>query len=187
MKGMLKTKREEADMKESYFKRVKRPVASPEEAKPIIRETKIYLLISIVALFVFGFLERKVKWLSIFTVVASFAMIYFALMWSVCYRAVGRMKNLICEKCGAKLGNLENTTYEELSRQWSGGDYGNNAEAKLHVTVRFNCKCTQCGTVKAFTEVLGAGNIRARGNSVTSEMITTKELVEEYLNGMIHA
>ena len=175
-------------MKESYFKRVKRPVARPEDAKPIIQETKLYFFISIGVFIIFGILEQTVSdWFSIITLLAVFAAFYFGFMWYACSRAVKRMKNLICDKCGAKLGDRENTTYEEVSRQWSGGDYGKNADAKLHVTVRFNCKCTQCGTVKSFTEVLGAGNIRARGSSVTSEMITTKELVEEYLNGMIHA
>ena len=36
----IKNLLEDKKMSESYFKRIKKPVSSPEEAKPILKETK---------------------------------------------------------------------------------------------------------------------------------------------------
>ena len=171
-------------MSESYFKRIKKPVSSPEEAKPILKETKTYLFISIavclLAQIVESILPKPIS--TVFEIVgllAAFAAIYFGIMLYGASRAVGRIENLICEKCGSNLGDLEHTTYDELSRRWSDSD----KQSKLYVTVRFRCECIKCGAVKSFTEELGAGVV----TTSNSNMISTNKLVEDYLNGMIHA
>lgn len=177
--------------KESYFKRVKKPITKPEEANPIMTETRNYLLIALGIGVLFSVLSGVIDALStVFTIigfVGIIAAMYFGIMLYAMKRVVKRLKNLTCEKCSSKLGNAENTTYQEISRRWQDSSDSNKAESKLYVIVKFTCKCPKCGTVKSFNETLCSGSIKVTNYATRDNIISTQKLVDDYLNGLIHA
>lgn len=108
--------------KENYFKRLKKKNKNLEEAKEIFGETKTYLFISIGTLVTFALLSYLVETIEALSnilmavaVIGMLASIFFGLNLYATKRGIQRLKNLICDKCGAQLGDPENTTYEEVS------------------------------------------------------------------------
>ena len=138
--------------KENYFKRLKKKNKNLEEAKEIFGETKTYLFISIGTLVTFALLSYLVETIEALSnilmavaVIGMLASIFFGLNLYATKRGIQRLKNLICDKCGAQLGDPENTTYEEVSHYWSDSSNSKRAASKLYVTVKFTCKCPKCG------------------------------------------
>lgn len=176
--------------KESYFKRVKKPITKVEEAKPIMKETRIYFLISLAAFILFSVLAGVVESLNtIFTIIGLLAFVptaYFGIMLYAMKRSLKRFKNLHCE-CGAELVNDENTTWKEVSRRWQDSNSSNRAESKLYVTVKITCKCPKCGKVKSFNETLCSGKISVSNMSTRDTIVSTQSLVDDYFSGLIHA
>lgn len=177
--------------KESYFKRIKEPIAKAEEAAPLIKETRTYLLIALGISMLFSLLGIIIPVLKtvfeIIGLIGMFAAFYFGIILYSMTRVVKRLKNLTCDKCGSKLGDPENTTYQEISRRWQDSNDSKKAESKLYVTVQFTCKCPKCGTVKSFKETLCSGSINVTNYSTRDNIISTQKLVDDYLDGLIHA
>lgn len=175
----------------SYFKRVKQPVKNAEEAKPIKKETTTYLLISLGLALVCSILAEVIPAIAIVFQLVSFAGIlaamYFGIMLYAIKRASKRLDNLTCNKCKTSLDNQEYATWEEISRRWAESSSDRKAEGKLYVTVKFICKCPNCGETKCFTETLCSGKIVVRDHSSTADIMPTQKLVDDYFNGLIHA
>ena len=175
----------------TYFKRVKQPVARPEQAKPLKDETKVYMAVCFAIGGLFSYLSGVVEGMStpfsIIGMVGIFVGIYFALMLYAMNRATARLANLTCNKCGTSLNNSEYALWEEISRRWADRSDSRSAEAKLYVTVKFTCVCPHCGEVKIFNETLCSGKIRVTDYSVRDTLISTQKLVDDYFNGLIHA
>lgn len=175
----------------SYFKRVKQPISKVEDATPIIKETKLYLIICIIA----GILCSAcsgipvIGWLlGILMIVFVAGVIYFGIMLYAMKRVTKRLSNLTCSKCGTQLGDNLNTSWEEIKRHWVDSNNGHTASSKLYVTVKFTCKCPKCGEVKQFTEELCSGKITVANNlSVKDNLVSVQDIVNDYLNGLIHA
>lgn len=165
-----------------YFKRIKQPIEKPEDAKQLKTETIIFLAICIVGFVVMSIVEQTIIALVFFFVAAYFALILYGIE-----RSVKRLKNLTCDHCGGKLGDAEHTAYEEISHRWENSTNSKRAVAKLYVTVRFACQCPNCGAAKTFTETLCSGTINATAASSKANLVDTREIVEDYLNGHIHA
>ena len=119
-------------------------------------------------------------------VIGMLASIFFGLNLYATKRGIQRLKNLICDKCGAQLGDPENTTYEEVSHYWSDSSNSKRAASKLYVTVKFTCKCPKCGAVKSFNETLCSGEVSASNYSTNDTTVSTEKLVNDYLMGIIH-
>lgn len=171
----------------TYFKRAKKAPATIEEAISVKKETGIYLLITIAIMVLFGILS-SCFFISpglIFFVcfVSLIAFLYFGMMYQAINRTIKRMQNLTCNKCGEKLGDLANTTYKEIYRRWVDSNNSNSPSSTLKVTIKFTCTCPKCGAVKSFTEELRSGAVTSK----SSNLISTEKLVEDYLNGFIHA
>lgn len=177
--------------KESYFKRVKRPISKVEDAKPIMKETKIYLLISAAVLLVFSSIGAFVDAVSIpFSIIGILAFVptaYFGIMLYAMTRVVRRFKNMHCDKCNAAFVLNENTTWKEVKRVWKDSASQRIAESTLYVTVKITCVCPDCGAVKTFTETLCSGKITVTDNFSKDTVVSTRSLVEDYFNGIIHA
>lgn len=167
--------------KASYFKRIKQPLEKPEDAKPLKKETGIFLAICIVGFVVMSIMGQ------IFALAFFFAAAYFSLILYGIERSARRLENLTCDQCGGKLGDAEHTAYEEISRRWESSANSKKAVSKLYVTVRFACQCPNCGAAKTFTETLCSGTINATATSSKANLVDTREIVEDYLNGHIHA
>ena len=90
---------------------------------------------------------------------------------------VKRMRNLTCDKCGASLADEDYVTYEEISHRWIRSENSST----LKVEIRFRCVCPKCGAVKTFTETLRSGEVSAS----SSHLVSTKELVKDYLDGYV--
>lgn len=163
-----------------YFKRIKQPIEKPEDAKQLKTETIILLAVCIV-----GFLVMSCVG-SIAALIFFLAAVYFAFVLYAIDRSVKRLKNLTCDACGGKLGDAAHTTYEELSQRWENSADSKRAVAKRYVTVRFACQCPNCGAEKTFTETLCSGAISATASSSKSNLIDTRVIVEDYLNGHFH-
>ncbi len=175
--------------KESYFKRIKEPMKSVEDAKPIRKETLIYLLISLAAFVLFSVLGATIDSLeTLFFILALIAFIptaYFGIILYCIKRSIERFKNLHCE-CGAELVNDENTSWKEVKREWSDNVSKDKAEAKLYVTVRITSKCPKCGKVKTFDVKLCSGKIFISDYANKDMIVSTQSLVDDYFAGMIH-
>lgn len=179
--------------KENYFKRLKKKNKNHEEAKEIFGETKTYLFISIGTLVTFALLSYLVEAIEALSnilmavaVIGMLASIFFGLNLYATKRGIQRLKNLICDKCGAQLGDPENTTYEEVSHYWSDSSNSKRAASKLYVTVKFTFKCPKCGAVKSFNETLCSGEVSASNYSTNDTTVSTEKLVNDYLMGKIH-
>ncbi len=175
----------------TYFKRVKTPISDVEEAKPLEKETKMYmgvfLGIGAVASVLSGFIEVLYWPLSIIGVAGIIAGLYFGLMLYAMSRVTKRLSNLKCNKCGANLKNKEYVEWEEISRRWADRSGSNSTESKLYVTVKFTCTCPTCGEIKVFNETLCSGKIRITDFSIKDSLVSTQKLVDDYFNGLIHA
>ena len=171
--------------KENYFKRLKKKNKNLEEAQEILGETKTYLFISIgicvTSALLSGFIDSLSNILMTISGIGILPSVFFGFNFYATKRGIQRLKNLICDKCGSKLVDPENTEYEEISHSWS--DYGSERPAsKLYVTVKFTCKCPKCGAVKSFIETLCSGEVSASSDTIVS----TEKLVNDYLMGKIH-
>ncbi len=175
----------------TYFKRVKQPISNLEDAKPLEKETKMYIAIflgtGVVCSVLSGLIEVLYWPLSILGVVGIMVGLYFGLMLYAMTRAKKRLANLICNNCGASLNNKEYVKWEEISRRWADRSGSNDAEAKLYVTVKFTCTCPTCGEIKVFNETLCSGKIRITDFSIKDSLVSTQKLVDDYFNGLIHA
>ena len=176
--------------KEIYFKRVKKPVKSTEEAKALKTETKIYLIISIVTCIVLALLAEKVPNLTFVIQLVSYAAfgfaMYFGIMLLAIGKAMGAMDNLACTRCKAKLGASSCTGWTELDRHWQAHHSDNYLSGKLYVTVRFECTCPNCGESKLFTEILCSGRINITKHCAVSDIMPAQQLVDDYFNNLIH-
>lgn len=174
----------------TYFKRVKKPIKSLDEAKPIVRETRIYFFIFLALFVVFGILSGLIaKLQTVFTIIAIVAFVptaYFGIMLYAMKRSMKRFKNLHCE-CGAELVNDKNTTWQEVSREWRDSADKNRAESTLYVKVKITCICPKCGKSKTFTETLCSGKITVTNYSKKDTIVSTQSLVDDYFAGTIHA
>ena len=175
----------------TYFKRVKEPVKSVKEAQPIIRETKLYILTFAIIGVVAGVLSGlDIPFATVFSFIGFPAILitmYFGIMLYAIKRAMKRLDNLTCNECKTSLDNPEYATWEEISRRWAESSSDRTAEGKLYVTVKFTCKCPNCGETKCFTETLCSGKIVIRDHSSTADIMPTQKLVDDYFNGLIHA
>lgn len=176
--------------KESYFKRIKKPINSIEEAKPIRRQTRIYFLISLACFVGFCLLSGVVESMStVFKIIGICSFIptaYFALILYAMKRSLKRFKNLHCE-CGAQLVNDENTSWKEVNRHWRDSNTSGRAESKLYVTVEIACKCPKCGKLKVFRETLCSGKISVSNSSLDDSVVSTQSLIDDYFAGLVHA
>lgn len=184
-----KTKKENQWKMESYFKRVKKPVSSAEEAKPLIKETLIYFLICGAVFVLFAILSAVVPSVKtvflILGVIAFLPTAYFAIMLYAMKRVTKRLKNLTCT-CGEKY-NYDSSTWKEVSRRWSTSSDTKKAEGKLYVTVQITGRCPKCGKQKTFEEELCSGKITVTDYSTRDSIVSTESLVRDYFAGVIHA
>lgn len=175
----------------TYFKRVKQPITKAEDAKPLMNETKLYLLIFLgggALLSILSGLIEALYWpFSILGMVGIIVGLYFGLMLYAMSRVTKRLANLTCNKCGTSLNNCEYVKWEELSRRWADSNTDKSVESKLYVTVKLTCTCPHCGDVKSFNETLCSGKIRVTDYSTKDTIVSTQKLVEDYFNGIIHA
>ncbi len=182
-----------ADFK-TYFKRIKTPIKKPEDAAPIIAETKRYIIVAFALGIPFAALgtllgEKVAPALEALSLVAVALWAfggYLCILHSGMKRCVKRLENLTCDKCGAKLGDIDHTTYEEVSRRWERSDSSDQSKYTLKVTVKFTCVCPECGAVKTFMETLRSGAIVVSSTSLNDDVMPTSKLVEDYLGGLIH-
>lgn len=173
-----------ADLK-TYRKRIKTPIKKAEDAEPLIAESKKYMIVSFVfgmVLLVIGtLLEDAVEALGIAFAVMGLALwflgFYFTFKRGNLIIAVKRLRNLTCDKCGASLADEDYVTYEEISHKWIRSENSST----LKVEIRFRCVCPKCGAVKTFTETLRSGEVSAS----SSHLVSTKELVKDYLAGYV--
>ena len=104
--------------KENYFKRLKKKNKNLEEAQEILGETKTYLFISIgicvTSALLSGFIDSLSNILMTISGIGILPSVFFGFNFYATKRGIQRLKNLICDKCGSKLGDPENTEYEEL-------------------------------------------------------------------------
>ena len=174
---------------ESYFKRVKKPVASAEEAKPLMKETLIYFLICGAGFVLFAILAAVIPSAEtvfiILGVIAFLPTAYFAIMLYAMQRATKRLKNLTCT-CGARF-DYDSSTWKEVSRKWSTSSDTNKAEGKLYVTVQITGRCPKCGKQKTFEEELCSGKVTITDHSMRDSIVSTESLVRDYFAGIIHA
>ena len=175
--------------KENYFKRIKKPVNNPQEAKPILKETRTYfftaLILSIILLAPSSLIPVVGTVFMIIGGILFFVAIAFGFILYAMRRSLKKIKNLTCDKCGAKLDSLENISYKELSRNMLYRE-GSADQARFYVNVQFRCKCPNCGAEKTFVERLCSGYITVTDNSIDDKIITTDQLVKDYINGIIH-
>ena len=185
--------------KKSFFKRLKEPVNSLEEANAIKSENKKYFLLSLTVFLVsvsvivvltllnkFTFLERLYELEKLYELFAFIGMIGMGLFGVISYlikTVMKKIKNLTCDKCGSKLKNDENTTWKELSHHWR--DI-NEYSSTLWLTLQINCICPNCKQLKSFNVNLSSGNVSITDHSLDSTLKTTQSVVDDYFNGIIH-
>lgn len=173
----------------TYFKRIKQPVKSREEAQPILKETKTYFFICLVLGIIFGVLAYIIEALYLVFLPLSFILLVgvaiFGIHWHCAIRVLIRLDNVTCS-CGNMLTYYDLCDWREVSRRWENNNSGKTLYSKLYVTVDIKCKCSVCGTEKTFREILCSGKITVNDYSVNDNIISTGELIKDYMNGLIH-
>lgn len=175
----------------SYFERVKKPVKTPKEAEPIVKETKTYLFISLGIAVPFGILSGLFSGIlnivfTLFALVGIAGAIVFGIYLYVIKRVLKRLENMTCE-CGNTFVLDDVVVWKEVSRRWVDTSNNNKAESKLYVTINITCKCPVCGKEKSFTETLCSGKISVSNASVKDTLVSVESLIVDYFNGLIHA
>ena len=174
----------------TYFKRVKQPVKSKEEAQPLLKETKTYFFIFLVIWIIFGVLAGIVEALNlVFTALALLLFVgvaIFGIHWYCAIRVLKRLDNVTCS-CGNMFTYDDLCDWREVSRRWEDSNNGKTLYSKLYVTVEIKCKCSICDTEKTFRETLCSGKITVNDYSVKDNIISTGELIKDYMNGLIHS
>ncbi|MBQ7624662.1 MAG: hypothetical protein IJS65_05260 [Clostridia bacterium] len=171
----------------SFFKSLKEPITSVEQANALSKQAKTYFIIALAAAIVLVVLGNVIKDANgIFTVVALIPGLFAILCFYVVYiakRAKKRVQNLTCDKCGARLGDPAHTESEEASRRMVINHSDNESTGTVYVKVNFACKCPHCGTEKIFQEELRSGSIKVSDYSVNNDLVSVDDLVKGYLAG----
>ena len=177
----------------SFFKRLKEPVESLEEAKEIKKENTRYLLIFLTVFLVSGLVMGVLDLLNKFPIIRGIFYLFAALgmIGTLVFCVTGylirtvmkKMKDLSCNKCGSKLRNDENTTWKEVSHRWIDN---NEYSSTLWVTLQISCTCPNCKAPKTFAVNLSSGGINITDHSIGSTVTTTQSIVDDYFNGIIH-
>lgn len=176
----------------TYFKRIKQPVKSREEAQPLLKETKTYFFICLVLAIVFGLLSGIIEIEVLNLVFTALGLLLFAgvaifgIYWYGAIRVLKRLDNVTCS-CGNTFTYDDLCDWREVSRRWEDSNNGKTHYSKLYVTVDIKCKCSKCGAEKTFRETLCSGKITVNDYSVKDNIISTGELIKDYMNGLIHA
>ena len=172
-------------MKKNYFKKMKEPINYLEDAISIKKETKLYLVISIVLFLVFGILSGIIKSIGgLFTILAMVefaAIIYFVIMMLKIKAIIIDLVNVTC-RCGHKYTKDEDIKWRELSHYWSNSN--DRAESSLMVRVEFVCTCSECGEEKTFVKAIPCGKVTygARSEDRTK---STEMGVYKYLDSLL--
>ena len=172
-------------MKKNYFKKMKEPINYLEDAISIKKETKLYLVISIVLFLVFGIFTgifKSVGWLFTFLAMFEFAaIIYFAIMMIKIKFTIKDLANVTCS-CGHKYTKDEDIKWRELSHYWANSN--DRAQSLLMVRVEFVCTCSECGEEKTFVKTIPCGKLYygARTEDCTK---STEEGVNKYLDSLL--
>ncbi len=174
----------------SYFKRIKQPIKKTSDAIALKKETKQYILICIGISLVAALLGELLPDITIlFSIIIAgglFGAIYFGIMLIAMNQVTKRLENLTCPRCNNLVDNPNHIKWEEVSRHWRGTKNTGRSDTRLYVTVRFTCSCPHCGNTKVFTETLSSGRIARRRHISMGDVTFTKELVADYINGVIH-
>lgn len=171
----------------SYFRRVtsREPLADSLEAQVMLKETKKYfgIVLALIVIFIAtqDLLERipVVGILSfILYMLLFFVAFYLGVVWYIIKKSMNRFKNLSCDHCGANLSLDLNNPWEEVEQRTSSNHNG----TKLFVKIRFFCTCPNCGKEKQFVDELCGG----QSDDTSTRVISTQELVWDYLQGRMH-
>ncbi|MBR0157700.1 MAG: leucine-rich repeat domain-containing protein [Clostridia bacterium] len=179
--------------KQSFFKRLKEPVSSLEEANLLKSENKKYFLISltvflvsILVIVVLSLLDKFPFLLKLYVFFAFLGMIGMGLFGVLSYlikTVMKKNKDLTCDKCGSNLRNDENTSWKEISHRWIDN---NEYSSTLWVALQIGCTCPNCKAMKSFVVNLSSGGISVTDHSIDSTVTTTQSIVDDYFNGIIH-
>ncbi len=190
----------------TFFKRKKQPVKSVEEAELIIKECKSYLIFSFVGLIVCsvinavlslvgsligGTLGNIISGLGIVLMLVGaifmVGLVYFGINYYVLKRAINRLKNLTCDKCGALFTRKECIDWREVSRHASRSSTSRSSNTTYYSNVVITCKCSKCGEIKAFSETLSTGHSSATKYGADADSRSVESVIDDYFNGMIRA
>lgn len=172
-------------MKKNYFKKMKEPINYLEDAISIKKETKLYLIISIVLFLVFGIFSGIIESISVlFTLLAmvSFAaIIYFVIMMIKIKSRIMDLALVTC-CCGRKYTKDGEIKWRELSHYWANSN--DRAESLLMVRVEFVCTCSECGEEKTVIKTIPCGKL-FYGARIEDCTKSTEEGVNKYLDNLL--
>lgn len=176
-----------------YFRKIKKTPDSLKEIAEVRKQTKNYLFICLGALLAFAIISCIPVIKDIGIITGVFAVIgfvgligaaYFGLNLYLIKAAEKRLKNLSCDKCGEKLGNLQTDSWKVIREYWRDGASNEKGASSKHYTdFSFTCVCPKCNTEKTFTATLNTGKIIVDNAGSRKEMIPVEEAAENYLTG----
>ena len=151
-----------------FFKEIKKPIRSGEEATLRLRKCKNFrnfnFILAIVAAIVGCLLQNVPKVgeiifnVLIFISLPTFVIGAIAIFWAKSLDAVvKKFENLNCSNCNSRIGYDENVSYDVLRNYENYEEKTDNNGRKTitqthHADVRILCKCQNCGKQKTISE-----------------------------------